>query len=479
MMRRHFTVPLVVAALLQSPTPPARAAGADFFKPGPVAPLTLPEKGIFPQGRTMHIGGYSPVNTAVPALGGAIPLELAKVAGFTVAGPYYGPFAKSRATMERAAELGMYVAAQLEVPPTLRFKGVEAKDALKLRGSRMAALKEDELRAWVRADVEQFLTNPILNRAVSCWAIAPEELRCWVKPELAYEQAFLKAVNDFDPAHRPAFMYEPNNRTTDRLLRTGPGQGFVLEGAYVRGYGWDLRRAVRINWALDQMAGAAARDGRIVVPALELSQDIPGFTAQDLKSDPSGRSRLRRLLRHDVYLALARGARGIQVWSLFHSRPQMTTYLELLNGYGEVVRELTMPPLNLQESILFGERRQDIALETVEGPASIGLARGRASGGTELEAVEGKIDVGGQSWPAVRLANIAYGAKRLLILVNSATQPVRVRLKGIPTMADLTVVSGGDAAKLTKADEAIEAALEPFASVVLRLGREGERPCEP
>ena len=468
-MLRHLVVMLAVIALIEGQTQTSQAAGADFFRPGPVAPVTLPEKSIFPQGRMMHIGGYSPVVTAVPALGGAVPLELARAAGFTVAGPYYGPFSNSKATMERAAELGMHVAAQLEVPPTLRFSSAEAKDALKLRGARMSALTEDELRAWVRKDMEQFLTNPILNRAVSCWAIAPEELRAWLKAELAYEQAFLKAVKDFDPAHRPAFMYEPNNRTTDRLLQTGPGQGFVLEGAYVRGYGWDVRRSVRINWALDQMTGAAARDGRVVVPALELSQDIPGLTARDVESDPTARGRLRRLLRHDVYLAVARGARGIQVWSLFHSRPQMTTYLELLNGYGEVFRELTSPPLNLQEAILFGERREDIALETVQGPATIGIAQGRGSGGAELEAVEGKIDVGGQSWPTVRLANIAYGRERVIILVNSAAQPVRVRLIGIPGTARLSVLSGGDAAKLEKGDQAIEAALEPFAAMVVRV----------
>jgi hypothetical protein len=468
MTLRHRVVLLALTAVLECPTPSAHA-GADFFRPGPVAPITLAEQGIFPQGRIMHIGGYSPGSTGVSALKGAVPLELAKAAGFTVAGPYYGPFDKSTATMERAAELGMHVAAQLEVPPALRFSRAEAKDALKLRPTRMTALQEEALRGWVRADMEQFLTNPILNRAVSCWAIAPEELRCWIKPELTYEQAFLKAVYDFDPAHRPAFMYEPNNRTTDRLLLTGPGQGFVLEGAYVRGYGWEVRRSVRINWALDQMTGAAAKDGRVVVPALELSQDIPRLSARDLASDSAARGRLRRLLRHDVYLALARGARGFQVWSLHHSRPKLTTYLELLNGYGEVFRELTARPLNLQEAILFGEHRDDVALEIVQGPATIGIAHGRGSGGTELEAVEGKIEVGGQSWPAVRLANIAYGPERLLILVNSAAQPVRARLKGIPAAARLSVLSGGDAAKLAQGDQAPDAVLEPFAALVVRV----------
>ena len=472
-MMRHYPVLLFVfAGVLQCPMWHAHAAGADFFRPGPVAPATLPARGVFPQGRIMHIGGYSPVATAVSALGGAVPLELAKAAGFTVAGPYYGPFEKSKATMERAAQLGMHVAAQLEVPPALRFSGAEAKDALRLRGARMAALGETALRAWVRADMEQFLTNPILNQAVSCWAIAPEELRPWIKAELDYEQAYLRAVKDFDPRRRPAFMYEPNNRTTEKLLQTGPGQGFVLEGAYVRGYGWDVRRSVRINWALDQMTGAAAKDGRVVVPALELSQDIPGFTAQELESDPSGRGRLRRLLRHDVYLAVARGARGIQVWSLFHSRPHMTTYPDLLKGYGEVFRELTAPPLNLQEAILFGERREDIALEVVEGPASIGITQGRGSGGTELEAVEGKIDVGGQRWPAVRLANIAYGRERVLIVVNSATQPVRVRLRGIPAAAGMSILSGDEAAEVKQGEAGIEMAMEPFAAVVVKVAGE-------
>ena len=147
----------------------------------------------------------------------------------------------------------------------------------------------------------------------------------------------------------------------------------------------------------------------------------------------------------------------------------MTTYPELLKGYGEVFRELTAPPLNLQEAILFGERREDIALEVVEGPASIGITQGRGSGGTELEAVEGKIDVGGQRWPAVRLANIAYGHERVLIVVNSATQPVRVRVRGIPAAAGMSVLSGDEAAKVKQGEAGIEMAMEPFAAVVVKV----------
>ncbi|MCX7044438.1 MAG: hypothetical protein NTX50_02990 [Candidatus Sumerlaeota bacterium] len=477
MKRRYWSfgfAAIVIAALLASHdvaqgAPAATALSADFFRPGPVAPDTLPAQGIFPQGRTMHIGGYSPTIAPVKQLGDIIPMELAKKSGFTVAGPYYGAFAGSKANMERAAALGMHVAAQLEVPPALRFNKEEAKDALKLRGARMTALPEADLRKWIQEDMEQFLKNPELNRAVSCWAISPEELRFWVKAELNYEQAFVKAVNDFDPQHRPVYMYEPNNRNTTSLLKTGPGQGFVLEGAYVHSYGWDVRRALRINWAMDQMTSAAAQDKRIVVPGLQLSQDMPGFTAKDLESSPTARARLRRLLRHDVFLAIARGAQGFQVWSLFHSRKNMTTYLELVNGYGEVFREMA-PPENLQAPILFGERRNDVTLELAEGPAFI-------SAKETLDAVEGKVDVQKERWPSLRLANLAYSNERVLILVNSADQPVRARLGGIPVAARLIVVSGGDAAKIagdSSYKPYLEIMLEPFAALVLRVEKSAE-----
>ena len=453
---------LLVAATASSG---AAAQGADFFRSGPVAPATLSERGIFPQGTTMHIGGYSAVSRPVKQLGGGVPLELAKQSGFTVVGPYYGPFAGSQATVQRAAALGLHVAAQLAPPSALHFSKEEAKDALNLRGARMAVLSEAELRASVQASMNNFLTDPELNRAVSCWAIAPEELRHWRKSELQYEQAYLQAVNDFDPLRRPAFMYEPNNRDTIALLKTGPGQGFVLEGAYVHSIGWDVKRALRINWALDQMTGAAAKDGRVVVPGLELSQDMPGFSAKDLEADPSARTRLRRLLRHDVYLALARGAQGFQVWSLFHSRTNLTTYLELVHGYGEVFRELTAPPTNLQEAILFGERRTDVSLSHLKGPEFIAAA---PKAGT-LDAVEGKINVQSERWPAVRLANLALGRERVLILVNSAVEEVRVRLKGLPASARLTTVSGGDATGIDKQSAGVNVSLQPFAALLLRV----------
>jgi hypothetical protein len=46
---------------------------------------------------------------------------------------------------------------------------------------------------------------------------------------------------------------------------------------------------------------------------------------------------------------------------------------------------------------------------------------------------------------------------------------VRFRLKGIPATARLSILSGGDGAKLEKGDQAVEAALEPFAAMVIRV----------
>jgi len=439
----------------------------DFFEPGPVAPATLAAEGIFPQGKTMHIGGYSPSATPVEQLGGIVPLELARQAGFTVAGPYYGPFAGAKPMMERAAALGMKVAARLEVPPALHFSKEVANSALNLRGARMDAIPETELRQWVLEDMSHFLNNAAINRAVSCWAISPEELRWWFKSELRYQQAFVKAVNDFDPQHRPVYMYEPNSRSTDGLLKTGPGQGFVLEGAYVHRYGWDVRRSLRINWAMDQMTGAAAKDHRVVVPGLQLSQDMPGFTAADLKSDPTALAWLHRLLRHDVFLAIVRGAQGFQVWSLHPFRKNLTTYLKLMEGYGKVFREL-LPPTDLQKAILFGQRRKDIAIEVVQGPAAISSAPAH---GEELDAGEGKINIRGETWPSVRLANLAYGDQRVLILVNSAGEAVRIRLLGIPAAACLQTVSGGDVAMVVTQAAGTEVTLEPFAALVLRVSK--------
>jgi hypothetical protein len=88
-----------------------------------------------------------------------------------------------------------------------------------------------------------------------------------------------------------------------------------------------------------------------------------------------------------------------------------------------------------------------------------------------MEAVEGKIDVRKGQWPSVRLANIAYGNERVLILVNSAAEQVQVRLKGVPAAARLDTISGGDAAKLETTPAGIVVALEPFAALAMRVSR--------
>ncbi len=122
--------------------------------------------------------------------------------------------------------------------------------------------------------------------------------------------------------------------------------------------------------------------------------------------------------RHDTYLSLITGAKGVAVFSM-RVRVNFPAHGAYYEGFASVAREVC-GPLNLGQVFLFGEVRGDLDMQIVSGPESIMLT-GVA-----------KDDAPAVAYPTISFVDLAYGPHRYLMAVNSSYEPIEVRVTGLP-----------------------------------------------
>lgn len=362
-----------------------------FYAPAGLAPADLPADVLYPHGRRLPFMGYS----------GDPARDLA--AGFTVAGPVYGD---QRPYLDRCFANGWPVVAHVGLPVTFNDK---AKDKYRL--------DEPTLREAIAAQVRDLAAHP----EIAWWMVTPEELRPWRKDEMRYLEIVSETVRTNDPLHRPVALYNPNHRDAGSLAPIAEHVDVVAKGCYVNLSGRKRDRAW-VRWSVEQELLAIERAGRpgafaIVMP--ELCRD----------PEPGEEAEIERWVRHDVYLGLAGGAKGVLIWSLFPRREVKRTWRAWHDAYARCGRELG-GERGLGEVFLFGERRHDLRVGPVETRAAIDLPLGGdAEPETTNEAERAARTVKHAAWTA---AEFAHGTSRFVFVVNSANEPAAFTVAGWP-----------------------------------------------
>lgn len=372
---------LSAALLLAVLASPAPAGG--FYAPPADAGAGLPEEGIFPRGRRLAFMGYS----------GDPERDLA--AGFTAAGPVY---TGEDAYLRRAFERGWPVVAHV--------------------GGRRASVEA------VAARVRALAAHP----EVLWWAVRPEEARPWRADEMRYLAAVSSAVRVNDPARRPVYHYNPSHRDAEELAAVAPHVDILAKGAYANDAGFKrdrawVRRAVEAELAALRKAG---RPGAIALVMPELSLDPP----------PEEDVEIPAWARHDVYLGLVAGAKGVLIWSLFKRPEVRRTWSLWYDAYARCARELGA---GLGAVFLFGERRADLAVTASRDVSS---------------------------------AELAHGTSRWLFVVNSSSAPASVAVMGWPEASAAEDAFLGAALSLP-ASGPLTLPLPPYGVAGLRLTGDG------
>ena len=395
---KHTATSLLLGSLLAVAGPLHGMPGADpdvFFKPGPTAPENLAPDQVYPVGRLFPFSFFSIGGGTETKLNDIYSDEVIqkdfehyKTLGIPIFGPQYE--LNSRA-LKDAQAYDLKVAYAVGLPLDFH-KGTPEVNA-------------EEVEAAIRRQVEEVMDNP----RIAFWYLRPEELRPWRKPEMAYLQAASRAVRGTDPLRRPLWVYDPAHANASRLASIAPWVGYLGKGLYPN-YASMKDDRVWCRWAIEQEVEAIKASGADAVPIA-----VPEMFQQPADADLG---KIPAWARHDVYLSLISGAKGVIIFSA-RRRPEFPARDTYYKAYADVAREL-LGPLNLGQVFLFGEPRTDLEVDVIEGPAELEMRF--PSGGVKEPIV----------YPSVASYDVAYGNDRYLFVVNSANKPVKIAVGGMP-----------------------------------------------
>lgn len=263
------------------------------------------------------------------------------------------------------------------------------------------------------------------NANIAFWDTEPEELRPWKSAEMNCLRIMYAAVHANDVSNRPVYMYQPNNRTAANLGLTMTNQDLCAKGTYVSTITDDLGNSCMTNriwarWSMDQIVQACNLYNTNSQPwiVLWMAADPPaGFTTTTITN----------WCRHDAYMGLIMGGKGIEIWSGSRGRvgfsdPYFDAYL---GGYLTVAKDLN-GALNLAPVFLFGQSQSNITMSITGGPATQHLEYG------------GEIN----NYPSITYRRILYNGSSYLFMVNSAQQSVTATFSGLSTTSWLDLFAG-------------------------------------
>ena len=384
-----------------------------FFQPGPEAPKDLSATRLYPQGKRFPF---------------ALPL------------PVEG---KQKAECER---LGVVLFDATKTGPVDPEEGLFTATGVGLvrASEEMVFTDPDEVTRQVAAQVTAAAENP----KIAFWNLLPGAIRFREKREMAYLKAASRAIEHNDPLKRPIWTWLPPEANTAYLAHIAPWVGY-LGKALQPPVTAQERSRIWFRWAVERAVEAIHEvDAEATPVAVPVAPDASSH-------DDAGR--IATQVRHDLYLSLITGARG--VIAIAPAQPAGLPEQEAFrNACLRVASELSGTE-KLGEAFLFGERREQIEVDVVEGPAEV-----------ELFYPEGGVRKP-LAYHSVSFVDLACGKERFLVLVNSAMEPVTLMIGGMPYAAVRAETLFESHPAMDVAEGEFEAELQPLEVRIYRMTR--------
>eukprot|EP00764_Aduncisulcus_paluster_P008657 gnl/Carplike_NY0171/2827_a3795_428.p1 GENE.gnl/Carplike_NY0171/2827_a3795_428~~gnl/Carplike_NY0171/2827_a3795_428.p1 ORF type:complete len:414 (-),score=-6.77 gnl/Carplike_NY0171/2827_a3795_428:23-1264(-) len=376
-----------------------RAAESNFFKYTPDSGEKLAADKLYPQGRIFPFSGYSPH-----------PRDYKKLlsSGFTALGPVYGKFDEFLKKCDDLKVKCMY-----QVQPYVDGKKLTKKEHL---------YKSEYKPDWeqITSSIKTIIKKHCSNKNIDWWVLAPEELRYWRNNEYEYLKRAVKAIHEADPRKRPVYMYSPGHRSGKSLSHVTKYLDIIGKGCYTNNSSQKNSR-IWVRWTVEQELDAIKIAGRKNVVPILLPEMFQEPKAEELKMIPAW-------VRHDTYLGLVSGAKGVIIFSLWPRR-KFPSHPIYLNAYCKVASEINGKP-ELGKIFLFGKAKKDLKMKIVSGPQTVSC---------KMRIRKVKTF----TYPSITFANIAYKNARYLIAVNSSKQNIEAQFSGFPAeTAAFDAVSG-------------------------------------
>lgn len=422
-------LPSSTAAVVPAATSPAATASTEkFYATTSDSGSKLPATEIYPNGRRLAFMGYS----------GEPARDLTN--GFTVAGPVYG---NQMPYLKNCFAHGWPVVAH--VGPNITFND-KAPNKYKLN------------EAALRADVTRQVKELAPHAEIVWWAVHPEELRPWRKDEMRYLEILCDTIRTNDPARRPIFLYNPNHRDAGSLAPVARYLDVLGKGCYVNGTGKKNDR-VWVRWSIEQEVRALKSAGR--------TNGIP-LLMPELSSNPARTefAMIPAWVRHDVYLGMVSGAKGVLIWSLFRRSGVKESWPLWYNSYAQCARELN-GELALAQIFLFGEKKSALHIQpALKNTDTTALPLGgNAETNTTTEQERQTRAIQAKAWTAVEYA---YMEARWLFLINSSPKETSFTLDGWPAGSRAEQAFTGKTVALP-AEGTLKLDLQPWGVAAIRF----------
>lgn len=360
---------------------------AEFFRPAPALENLHAEDEVFPRGRLFPFSFFSTGGgDAANEEAFAEEVTRLKALGVPLIGPQYE-------FNERA-------------PADARSHGMKTIYAVGI--TRPQLLEEHMPLAEAIARLREQVTAVAQDDSIAWWYLQPEELRYWRPEELEYLAAAVKTIRDADPLHRPIWLYEPGHRTGRQMAPIARYLDIVGKGMYTN-YSSMKKSRVWCRWTIEQELEAIAETNPNAIP-IAVPEMFQQPTEEELPLIPTW-------VRHDAYLALITGAKGIVVFSA-RARDNFPSRKQYLEAWEQVAKELCGPK-GLGQVFLFGEPRKGLEIDIIDGPDRVTTRR--------LSRIEKEFE-----YPSIAFLDVAHGSARYLFAVNSANEPVKAVIGGLP-----------------------------------------------
>ena len=302
-----------------------------------------------------------------------------------------------------------------------------------MAGAQDPATRDDPSFIWpsdttISNEVAAIINAVKTNANIGMWDIAPEEMRYYVPEDVNYLRVVYAAIHANDPTNRPVYMYMQNNRTAAQLGVTMTNMDIMLKGTYVNSITDDAGGDCATNriwarWSMKQAVDACALYNTNAQPwiGLWMAADPPaGYTTQDVTN----------WCRHDAYMGLIMGGKGVQIWSGFRGRAGFSdTYFDAyLNGYLSVAKDLN-GSMKLAPVFLFGQVQTNLTMNITGGPATQQI---KFAGVTN-------------NYPSITYRRLLHNGTNYLFMVNSAEQSVTATFSGLPNKNRTDLFAGTNA----------------------------------
>lgn len=398
---------LIPLSTVAAPAPSVATFLAPYVNP---AQSEVPEDGLYPFGQKMWFSFYS-------TPGSRSMIDRLVEAGMTLTGPHYSGSSGPK-DLEEAYRAGLKAYWRLRLPGKNNW------------GTVSKLMKTKEGRAWLTDQIKGHLKtvqrDRTKNRAVVAWYAHPEEPihRDGRSYSIEEQRAYLRLVRDLiaanDKKKRPFFVSERGDSPADNIMANTKYVSGVMKQNYlmcVNAYDYDgnemNERFLVGQWAKDELRAARAHDKKGLSYTGRIRPVITTLSSYIDPEDPSLRNEawLRSAITHDFYLSIALGVHGVNVYSWAHGGEtgalQRRLYLEVIGKFSNA---------GLGQVFLWGDERKDIDLKITDGPRKFEWNLYRTT----------------YKEPSITFRNIQHGDNRYILLVNSAKEAVRVRLKGVP-----------------------------------------------